>query len=96
MDFGRAIRLARTARKLSQKDLATLSEVDPSYISLLESNRRKPSMATLELFAEKLDIPLYLLFLLGSDREDLRGIDEGSAAILSAKLLNVVVQGQSS
>lgn len=89
MNYGRAIRLVRSARDLSQKELAKRLKKDPSYLSLLERNERDPSAETLKALAEALAIPLYLLVFLASDPKDLRGIPAEEAQAFGQALLRV-------
>jgi len=96
MNFGKAIRLSRSTRGLSQKELAGRLGVDPSFVSLLESNRRKPSTETLESLSEALDIPLYLLILFASEKSDLRGVDPNEAKLVARSLLNLVLEANES
>jgi transcriptional regulator with XRE-family HTH domain len=95
MNFGRAIREVRAARNLTQKMLAASTGLDPSYISLLESNKRQPSTETLVIFARALKIPFYLLALLASDGEDLRdNISRPEAKHLADQLLGLVLAAE--
>jgi hypothetical protein len=48
-------------------------------------------MASLEKFAEALGVPLYLLMLLGSEKEDLRGLSEEEADRLGGRLLHLLI-----
>ena len=93
MDYGKALRIVRTARELTQRDLAARAEMDPSYVSLIEKGHRVPSMKILETLAAALDVPVYLLVLLASDKEELRGITPSQADLLGNQLLQVVLQG---
>ncbi|CAM5492843.1 hypothetical protein GCM10010329_69350 [Streptomyces spiroverticillatus] len=54
--FGRQVRQIRRAQGLSQSDLAG-EEMSPSYISLVESGRRAPSLKVARLIAERLSLP---------------------------------------
>ena len=92
MKFGNAIRIARAARKLSQKDLAAAANVDASYISLLEADRRVPATSTLEAISKVLKIPLHLLILLASEEEDLHGISTKQAEQLSRQMLDMLLR----
>jgi transcriptional regulator with XRE-family HTH domain len=94
MNYGKAIKTIRAAKNLEQKELARLAELNASYISLIESNRRAPSPAVLEAIAKALSVPLYLLMLLGSDKDDLHGVSEKEATLLGKQLLDVVLQAQ--
>lgn len=80
MNFGRALRVARAARGLSQKDVAELVRVKPSYVSLLESGKRQnPSVAVMQQFATALGIPVDLLLLLATEDADGRKISSADA-----------------
>jgi transcriptional regulator with XRE-family HTH domain len=94
MNYGKAIKTIRAAKNLEQKELAKLAELNPSYISLIESNRRAPSPAALEAIARALRVPLYLLMLLASDKNDLHGVSETEATLLGRQLLDVVLQAE--
>jgi transcriptional regulator with XRE-family HTH domain len=94
MNYGKAIKTIRAAKNLEQKELARLAELNASYISLIESNQRAPSPAALEALAKALHVPLYLLTLLASDKEDLHGISQTEATLLARQLLDVVLQAQ--
>jgi transcriptional regulator with XRE-family HTH domain len=52
--FGQVLRQAREGRGLSQQDLAFESDLDRTYISLLERGLRQPTLATLFLLASAL------------------------------------------
>lgn len=56
MTLGLRIRTLRKAHKLTQQQLADLTEVSRIYIQALESNRRTPSMKLLRRLADKLGV----------------------------------------
>lgn len=91
MNYGKAIKIARSTKGLSQKDLGKLIDVNPSYISRLEAGERLPSTETLEDISKALSVPMYLLMLLGSDLDDLKGISAEQAAVLGQNLLDIVI-----
>ena len=53
--FGMVLRQVRTSRGLSQQDLALESDLDRTYISLLERGLRQPTLTTLIALASALD-----------------------------------------
>lgn len=69
MRFGPAIRLARAAKGLSQRELAAKIDVGPSHVSLIEAGKRQPSISTLESVANALDIPHDLLMFVATVNE---------------------------
>jgi transcriptional regulator with XRE-family HTH domain len=60
--LGRAIRVARARKRLSQDDLAKAAGVNQSYISEVEGGDRNPAMGTLERIADALGMNLAQLF----------------------------------
>ncbi len=94
MDYGRALRIVRAAKGLSQKEVAEKIARDASYLSLIEAGRRVPSAAVLHQLADVLDIPPYLLTFLASEKNDLRGVSEEEARALSRQLLDVLLAAQ--
>jgi transcriptional regulator with XRE-family HTH domain len=63
MSVGRAVKFARTAAGFKQKDLAGRLDVSPNYLSLVENDRREPSISFLRRLASEMGIPLGLLLL---------------------------------
>jgi transcriptional regulator with XRE-family HTH domain len=88
MNYGRAIRIVRTAYGLSQAELAKRLSVGASHLSLIESGKRQPSVTVLREIATALAVPMHLLTLLASDRaaienpENAKQISEMARALL--------------
>jgi len=94
MNIGKAIRVIRAARNLSQKQLAEESGLDASYISLVEAGRRAPTGETIQAVAKGLRVPKYLLLLLGSGKEDLSEISSEQADVLARQLLDIILESE--
>lgn len=93
---GKRVRQLREERKWAQVDLAAHIDehVQRTMISDLETGRRRPSLATLILIAQALDVPVAALFLDPSsrlqDRAALRILQTGDDALAPvAKLLDL-------
>lgn len=56
--FGSALRTWRSARRLSQLELATVADVSQRHVSFLETGRAKPSREMVIHLAIALDVPL--------------------------------------
>lgn len=67
VSLGRTIKLLRVSFGLKQKDLAQKLEVSTNYLSLVENDKREPSVSFLRDLASTLNVPLGFLFL---DLED--------------------------
>ena len=91
MNYAKAIRTLRGSRGLQQKDLASRLGLDPSYVSLLERGKRTPSTEVLQSLAEVFAVPVYLVMLLASEENDLRGVDPRFAGELSKHALNAIL-----
>ena len=96
MDYGRAIRVIRSAHGLSQRQLADRLDVSPSHLSLVESGKRDPSLKLLEQIAASLAVPMHLLTLLASDVGNVDDPDhaEHIAQVAKALLRVLVTEGQ--
>lgn len=56
--FGTLLRECRRERRITQEDLAFESELDRTYISLLELGRRSPTLDTIMALCHALDMSL--------------------------------------
>ena len=63
MMVGKTIRVLRVARDLSQGELARAVKVSPGYLSLVESDKREPSLSFLKKLASYFKIPVGFLLL---------------------------------
>jgi len=62
MGLGRNIKLIRTARGLRASELAQAVDISPSYLSLVEREKKEPSLKLARKIADELGVPLGLLF----------------------------------
>lgn len=90
MNYSKAIRVARSLCDVSQKTLAERMQVDPSLISLIESEKRTPSLATAEKVAGALGMPLHLFVLLASEEDDLAGVGQAHVDELGKALTRIL------
>lgn len=91
MNYARAIRIARAARGMSQKQLAMRANLKPSYVSLLESGKRdNPTMKTIEALARALDVPIDVLLLFGAEESDLNGLRQPEATVLAEAMVQLL------
>jgi transcriptional regulator with XRE-family HTH domain len=61
--LGNAIKLIRTARRVKQVELAEKLKVSANYISLIEKDKREPSVAFLRNLSSRLEVPVSLFFM---------------------------------
>jgi transcriptional regulator with XRE-family HTH domain len=54
---GKAIRMLRARKGISQKELASRADITPSFLCLVESDSRDASIKVIERIAVALDVP---------------------------------------
>jgi transcriptional regulator with XRE-family HTH domain len=91
MKYGKAIKIIRNLKDVSQKELGSMVNVDPSYISLIEAGDRTPSLDLMELISKKLDVPLNLLILMATEDSDLKNISEKDAEEIGKELVSLLI-----
>ena len=93
MNYGRAIKIVRTAYGLTQSALATRLSIGTSQLSLIEAGKRQPSVRVLHEIALALGVPMHLLTLLASRPEDLTdNVDPKQVSELASALLHLLVR----
>lgn len=71
MNVGTAIEEIRRQKDVSQKDLASRSNIGQSYLSSIENNKKDPNLSTLKDISDALEVPLPLLFLFSLEESDI-------------------------
>ena len=90
MNIGHALKLCRSAKNLSLEELAGYAGLSQSYLSMIETNKRDPTLATIEKLATALDIPMPILLFLAADKDELSGLDAETAQRLSTAAIEVM------
>lgn len=68
MSLGKAIKLFRVNSGLKQKELAHELGVSANYLSLIENDKREPSISFLKDLAKTINVPIGVLLLdMGTD-----------------------------
>jgi transcriptional regulator with XRE-family HTH domain len=63
MTLGNAIKTVRTACKVKQRELAAQMGVSANYVSLVEGDKREPSVSFLRKLSKQLNVPVSMFFL---------------------------------
>lgn len=69
-DFGRAVKLCRNAKRMTQGDLAARAGMTTSYLSLIERNQRDPNLSVAERISDALNVPLSIMLFIGLESKD--------------------------
>ncbi|MEW6003288.1 MAG: helix-turn-helix transcriptional regulator [Nitrospirota bacterium] len=62
MSVGKNIKLFRINANLKQKELAKKLEIKDSYLSLIENEKKEPSLSLLKKISEVLNVPIGMFF----------------------------------
>ena len=92
MNYAKAIRIARSIACMSQGELSDRSGLDRSYLSLIEGEKRKPTVETLQKISDALEVPFHLLTLLATEKEDAKHIDEEYVNSLAKQLTLLLLE----
>lgn len=68
--IGKTIKEFRQQRGLSLNKVAELANVDKSYLSKIENEKRDPSLSSLSKISRALNIPLNILILMCEEPSD--------------------------
>jgi transcriptional regulator with XRE-family HTH domain len=99
MNYAKAFRTIRSAKGITQKELAEVLGVDASYVSRIEASDKKdaakdagriPSTQILEKISSSFSVPFYLIALLASEEEDLKRLPVNNVDELSLNLLKLL------
>lgn len=90
MNIGHALKVCRSAKKLSLGELAELAALSTSYLSMIESGKREPTLSSIEKIAGAMGVPTPILLFLAADNRELEGIDAETSRRLSAAVLDVM------
>jgi len=88
MNLGKAIKVCRQAKKLTQSQLAKKAKISISYLSLLERGMRDPNISILKSISKALNIPFAVLIFVAADKNDLPELGEK----LSNKLIKLAFE----
>lgn len=83
---GGVVRAIRTHRSLTLDELSAETGISTSHLSLIERNKREPSLSNLGMLAEAFGLPVGILLLLGTDTSRLNKPD----AEISKQILDVI------
>ena len=73
IDIGNTVRRLRSHRGLTLKELAEDTGLSLSYLSLIERNKRDPSLSNLAKIAKAFDLSPSILIFISSDRDQHTG-----------------------
>jgi len=70
MSVGKNIKLFRINANLKQKELAKELGIKDSYLSLLENEKKEPSLSLLKKISEVLNVPIAMFFWENMEKQE--------------------------
>lgn len=71
MKVGRAIKKWRNIKGINQVQLAQKAGITQSYLSLVEQDKKTPTLKTINSICDAFEIPTPVLMLMAIDKEEL-------------------------
>jgi transcriptional regulator with XRE-family HTH domain len=90
MNLGKAIRLCRKNRHYTQTQLAKLADISVSHLSLMEMNKRDPSLNTVESISKALNVPVSVLVFIAAEREEITELGEEQIEELTLSIMGLM------
>lgn len=72
MNIGHSIKLIREGKGYNQKTFAEMCGITSSYLSQIENNQKTPHSNALKTIADRLDVPLPIIYFLSIDETDIK------------------------
>lgn len=97
MNLGLAIQIIRKKKNIAQGDFAKLTTLSQNYLCRIEKGHKTPSLEMLEHITNKLEIPMYYLFLVAVEidkdiplprREAYRQLSPAIIGLIEGLLIN--------
>lgn len=85
--IGHVIKVLRTASGLKQKDLAQRAGIKATYLSLVESGKKEPSLNVLRAIAKALNVPIRMLFWESESLPEMSSIREQDSLLKIKRLV---------
>ncbi|WP_299496595.1 helix-turn-helix transcriptional regulator [Mucilaginibacter sp.] len=92
MDLGAAIKSIRKQKGIKQNTFAELCDITQAYLSQIENNLKEPNLSTLKKIAEKLSIPLPILFFLSMDETDIPSDKKDAYSLIAPSVQSLLNQ----
>ena len=82
--------MCRSAKRLSLESLAEKTQLSQSYLSMIETGKREPTLSTIDKIAAAIAVPTPILLFMAAEKNELSGLDPETASRLSDAVLAVI------
>ncbi len=92
MGLGKILKLIRTNKDMTQKQMADHIGISQNYLSLIESDSKVPSTDRLSSFAKALNVSKdALVFVASTPPEELSGVDKKKYGDLQRNIMSLLL-----
>jgi len=90
MELGATIKKCRTASEKTLDSIAEETGLSKGYLSLVESNKREPSLSTVSSIAAALGIPMEIIVFMAAREDEIWELDKEQLKQLKLGLSELV------
>lgn len=90
MNIGGVIRKCRKLKGMTQLQLSNSSDISESYLSLIEQDKRQPTLSNLESIAGTLQVPVSILVFLADKQQSISEITDKQVEALTKTIYSLV------
>ena len=92
MDIGTVIKEATKSKRIKQQSFAEMCGITQTYLSQIENNVKEPTISLLKRIAEKLHLPLPILYFLSLEKDDIEERKRDAYELLMPSIKSLVNQ----
>ena len=90
MKIGETIKALRKKKNIAQKDFAVQCGISKTYLSLIENDRKRPTLDLLEKIGAELKIPFPIISFLSLEEEEIQE-EKRAAYKIMAPAINAMI-----
>jgi transcriptional regulator with XRE-family HTH domain len=82
--------MLRQQKGIKQNMLAQTCGISPTYLSQIENNVKEPNTSVLKTIADRLEVPLPIMFFLSIDRDDIAPEKQKAFEVLAPSVKSMI------
>lgn len=92
MVLGTTIKLIRINSGITQKQISNNAEIAQGYYSIIENNGAEPSISVLQRIAEALDVPLFFIIWMATEKKTMKNKHKALYNAVSSEMTSYLEQ----
>lgn len=82
--------MLRQQKGIKQNIFAKICDISPTYLSQIENNAKEPNTSVLKTIADRLEVPLPIIFFLSIDRDDIAPEKQKAFEVLAPSIKSMI------